>query len=97
MDSDNDFDENSASDGNREFFFFHCLYSPLGPWPLIFRFHDHFTDGGTPWTSDKLVARPENHVVSSNCRTVITSYRQVENDFSSAHTHVTTGNGTMLL
>jgi hypothetical protein len=38
--------------------FFHWLYRPLGPWPLIFRFHDHSTDGRTPWTSDELVARP---------------------------------------
>jgi hypothetical protein len=29
-------------------FFFRWLYSPLGPWPLIFRFYDHFTDGKTP-------------------------------------------------
>jgi hypothetical protein len=39
-------------------FFFHLLYSPLGPWPLLFQFYDHFTDGRTPWTSDQLVARP---------------------------------------
>jgi hypothetical protein len=39
-------------------FFFHWLYSPLGTWPPIFRFHDHFTDGRTPWTSDQFVARP---------------------------------------
>jgi hypothetical protein len=38
-------------------FFFHWLYSPRGPWPL-FQFHDHFTDGRTPWASDQLVARP---------------------------------------
>jgi hypothetical protein len=39
--------------------FFHWLYSPLGPWPLLFfQFHDHFTDGRTPWTSDQLIARP---------------------------------------
>jgi hypothetical protein len=25
--------------------FSHWLYSPLGLWPLIFQFHDHFTDG----------------------------------------------------
>jgi hypothetical protein len=37
---------------------FHWLYIPVGPWPLIFQFHDHFTDGRTPWTSDQLVARP---------------------------------------
>jgi hypothetical protein len=28
--------------------YFHCLYSPPGPWPLLFQFHDHFTDGRTP-------------------------------------------------
>jgi hypothetical protein len=33
-------------------------YSPLVSWPLIFQFHDHFTDRTTPWTSDQLVARP---------------------------------------
>jgi hypothetical protein len=37
--------------------FFQWLYSPCGPWPL-FRFHDLFTGGRTPWTSDQLVARP---------------------------------------
>jgi hypothetical protein len=31
--------------------------APLGP-GLCFQFHDHFTDGRTPWTSDHLVARP---------------------------------------
>jgi hypothetical protein len=36
--------------------FFHWLYSPRGPWSL-FQFHDHFTDGRTPWASDQLVAR----------------------------------------
>jgi hypothetical protein len=39
-------------------FFFHWLYSPLGPWPLLLQFHDHFIVGRTPWTSDQLVARP---------------------------------------
>jgi hypothetical protein len=34
----------------------HWLYSPRGPWPL-FQFHDHFTDGRTPWASDQLVER----------------------------------------
>jgi hypothetical protein len=34
------------------------LYSPLGPWPLIFQFHDPLTDSRTPWTSDQLVAMP---------------------------------------
>jgi hypothetical protein len=38
--------------------FFYWLYSPLRPWPLMFQFHDHFTDSRTPWTSDQLVARP---------------------------------------
>jgi hypothetical protein len=38
--------------------FFHWLYSPLGPLPLIFQFHDHFTVGRTPWMSDQLVTRP---------------------------------------
>jgi hypothetical protein len=30
------------------------------PWALAsdVQFHDHFTDGRTPWTSDQLVARP---------------------------------------
>jgi hypothetical protein len=30
------------------------------PWALAstFQFHDHFTDGRTPWTSDHLVTRP---------------------------------------
>jgi hypothetical protein len=30
------------------------------PWALAsdFQFHDHFTDGRTPWTSNQLVARP---------------------------------------
>jgi hypothetical protein len=40
------------------YFFFHWLYSHHGPWPPIFQFHDHFTDGRTAWTSDQLVARP---------------------------------------
>jgi hypothetical protein len=39
------------------------LFSPLAlepPWALAsaFQFHDYFTDGRTPWTSDQLVARP---------------------------------------
>jgi hypothetical protein len=38
--------------------FFYWLYSPLGPWPPIFQFYDHFTDGRTPWASDQLVSRP---------------------------------------
>jgi hypothetical protein len=38
--------------------FFSLAVQP--PWALAsaFQFHDHFTDGGTPWTSDQLVARP---------------------------------------
>jgi hypothetical protein len=42
----------------RNLHFFHWLYSPLGPWPLLFQFHDHFTDGRTPWASDQFVSRP---------------------------------------
>jgi hypothetical protein len=39
-------------------FFFSLALQP--PWALAsaFQFHDHFTDGRTPWTSDRLVARP---------------------------------------
>jgi hypothetical protein len=33
-----------------------ALQPPLGP-GLCFQFHDHFTDGRTPWTSDQPVAR----------------------------------------
>jgi hypothetical protein len=36
----------------------HWFYSPLGPWPLIFQFHENFADGRAPLTSDQLVARP---------------------------------------
>jgi hypothetical protein len=38
--------------------FFSLALQP--PWALasIFQFHDHFTEGRTPWTSDQLVARP---------------------------------------
>jgi hypothetical protein len=39
-------------------FLFQWLYSPLGPWPLIFQLHGHFTESKVPWTSDQLVARP---------------------------------------
>jgi hypothetical protein len=40
-----------------------CLFFSLAlqpPWALasVFQFHDHFTDGGTPWTSDWPVSRP---------------------------------------
>jgi hypothetical protein len=38
--------------------FLRWLYNPLGSWPLLFQFHDHFTDGRTPWKSDELVRRP---------------------------------------
>jgi hypothetical protein len=38
-------------------FFFTGSTAPLGP-GLCFQFHDHFTDGRTPWTSDQLIARP---------------------------------------
>jgi hypothetical protein len=38
-------------------FFFTGSTAPVGP-GLCFQFHDHFTDGRTPWTSDQLVARP---------------------------------------
>jgi hypothetical protein len=37
-------------------FFFTGSTAPSGPGPC-FHFHDHFTDGRTPWTSDQLVAR----------------------------------------
>jgi hypothetical protein len=38
-------------------FFFIDSTAPLRP-GFCFQFHDHFTDGRTPWTSDQLVARP---------------------------------------
>jgi hypothetical protein len=37
--------------------FFTGYTAPLGP-GVCFQFHDHFTDGRTPWMSDQLVARP---------------------------------------
>jgi hypothetical protein len=37
--------------------FFFTGSTPRGPWPR-FPFHDHFTDGRTPWASNQLVARP---------------------------------------
>jgi hypothetical protein len=48
----------SQVNSSQSSFFFHWLYSP--PWALAsaFQFHNHFTDGGTPWASDQLVARP---------------------------------------
>jgi hypothetical protein len=45
--------------GTEEYtFFFPLVLQPL--WALVsaFQFHDHFTDGRTPWTSDQLVAKP---------------------------------------
>jgi hypothetical protein len=41
----------------KEGVFFTGSTAPLGP-GLCFQFHDHFTDGRTPWMSDQLVARP---------------------------------------
>jgi hypothetical protein len=38
-------------------FFFTGSTAPLGP-GLCFQFHDQFTGGRAPWTSDQLVARP---------------------------------------
>jgi hypothetical protein len=37
---------------------FSLALQPPRPWPLIFQFHDHFTVGRTPWTTDQLVAKP---------------------------------------
>jgi hypothetical protein len=37
--------------------FFTGSTATLGP-GLCFQFHNHFTDGKVPWTSDQLVARP---------------------------------------
>jgi hypothetical protein len=39
-------------------FFFPLAVQP--PWALAsdFQFHDHFTEGRTPWTGDQLVSRP---------------------------------------
>jgi hypothetical protein len=41
-------------------FFFSLSLALQPPWALAsdFQFHDYFTDGRTPWTSDQLVARP---------------------------------------
>jgi hypothetical protein len=38
--------------------FFSLALQP--PWALAsaFQFHNHFTEGRTPWTSDQFVARP---------------------------------------
>jgi endonuclease/exonuclease/phosphatase family metal-dependent hydrolase len=43
---------------NTELHFFSLALQP--PWALAsaFQFHDHFTDGRTPWRSDQLVTRP---------------------------------------
>jgi hypothetical protein len=38
--------------------FFSLALQPLWALASAFQFHDHFTDGRTPWTSDQLVARP---------------------------------------
>jgi hypothetical protein len=48
----------SKCTSSSNFFFSLALQPPLGPGLLLFQFHDHFTDGRTPWTSDQLVARP---------------------------------------
>jgi hypothetical protein len=37
--------------------FFTGSTAPMGP-GLFFKFHEHFKNGSTPWTSDQLVARP---------------------------------------
>jgi hypothetical protein len=42
----------------------HAAFSSVSlqpPWALAFdfQFHNHFTKGRTPWTSDQLVARPQ--------------------------------------
>jgi hypothetical protein len=47
-------------------------------------------------TKTVLLIVMENHKAASNWRTVIRSYTQVVNDFSSALTHATTGNGILL-
>jgi hypothetical protein len=39
-------------------FFFSLTLQPLWALASAFHFHDHFTDGRTPWISDQLVARP---------------------------------------
>jgi hypothetical protein len=36
-----------------KYLFFHWLYTPLGPWPLLFSFRIILQ---TPWTSDQHVA-----------------------------------------
>jgi hypothetical protein len=43
--------------------FAHTVHFPQAlqpPWALAsdFQFHDHFTDGRTPWSGDQLVAKP---------------------------------------
>jgi hypothetical protein len=40
------------------FIFLPPLLLPLWNTGLISQFHNNFTDGRTPWTSDQLVARP---------------------------------------
>jgi hypothetical protein len=39
-------------------FFFSLALQPLWALASDFQFHDHFTDGRTPWMSDQLVTRP---------------------------------------
>jgi hypothetical protein len=39
------------------YIFFSGSIAPVGP-GLFSQFHDHFTDGRTPWTGDQLVSRP---------------------------------------
>jgi hypothetical protein len=38
--------------------FFSLALQPAWALASDFQFHDHFTDGRTPWMSDQLVARP---------------------------------------
>jgi hypothetical protein len=40
------------------FSFFTGFTAHFGPLSTIFQFHNYFTGGRTPWTSDQLVARP---------------------------------------
>jgi hypothetical protein len=43
---------------DKKYFFFTGSTASLGPDLCLFQFHDHLTDGRTPWTSDQPVARP---------------------------------------
>jgi hypothetical protein len=38
----------TSHDSLYNYYIFDWLYSPLGPWPLISQFHDHFTECRTP-------------------------------------------------